>query len=244
MSRRPSVDVHAAAKPSAATGLNRRKLGWSLVLGFVFLFATPAAQATNGDPVILGAGLPTSNQASATTEINTTSGTGLVAMTTDPGSGNAGVYGYNSGGGNGNGVQGIVSEYGNGNGVYGLTPSSTASGVYGENNNGGYGVAGRTTKGGVAMLADTADGTGTALQTTGKLQFQNRSGIAVFPSGAKSKTVTQPGVTASSMVLATVQQTGGYFVTAAVPAASSFTVYINKAPPSPAKVKVAYLVLN
>jgi hypothetical protein len=51
-------------------------------------------------------------------------------------------------------------------------------------------------------------------------------------------------VTASSMVTATVQQTGGYFVQAAVPAAGSFTIYINKAPVSPATVKVAYLVLN
>ena len=46
------------------------------------------------------------------------------------------------------------------------------------------------------------------------------------------------------MVMATVQRTGGFYVKAAVPAAGSFTIYINKAPVSPATVKVAYLVLN
>jgi hypothetical protein len=116
--------------------------------------------------------------------------------------------------------------------------------VYGENINGGFGVAARTYNGGVALLADTADGTGTALRTTGKLQFQNRSGIATVGSGSKSVTVTLAGVTVSSMVTATVQQTEGYFVQAAVPAAGKFTIYLNKAPVSPATVKVAYLVLN
>ena len=46
------------------------------------------------------------------------------------------------------------------------------------------------------------------------------------------------------MVMATVQRTGGFFVQAAVPAAGSFTIYLNKAPVSPATVKVAYMVLN
>ncbi len=46
------------------------------------------------------------------------------------------------------------------------------------------------------------------------------------------------------MVMAMVQQTGGFYVKAAVPAAGSFEIYINKAPVSPATVKVAYLVLT
>ncbi len=141
----------------------------------------------------------------------------------------------------GNGVYGYSAEL---NGVYGHTASPTASGVYGENNQGGYGVAGRTTNGGVAVLADDADGTGVALRTTGKLEFQNRSGIVRVASGQKSITVTLAGVTATSMVMATVQQTGGFYVKAAVPAAGSFKIFINKAPVSPATVKVAYIVLN
>ena len=63
-------------------------------------------------------------------------------------------------------------------------------------------------------------------------------------SGHKTVKVTLAGVTATSMVTATVQQTGGFFVRAAVPATGSFTLYINKAPASPATVIVAYLVLN
>lgn len=56
--------------------------------------------------------------------------------------------------------------------------------------------------------------------------------------------MTLAGVTATSMVMATVQQTGGFYVKAAVPAAGSFKIYINKAPLTPETVKVAYLVLN
>ncbi|MDQ3165820.1 MAG: hypothetical protein M3Q17_06650, partial [Actinomycetota bacterium] len=85
---------------------------------------------------------------------------------------------------------------------------------------------------------------GVALRTTGKLEFQNRSGIVRVASGQKSITVTLAGVTATSMVMATVQQTGGFYVKAAVPAAGSFKIFINKAPVSPETVKVAYLVLN
>jgi hypothetical protein len=46
------------------------------------------------------------------------------------------------------------------------------------------------------------------------------------------------------MILATVQQSGAFYVKNAVPAARSFTIYINKAPAPPATVKVAYFVLN
>ncbi len=46
------------------------------------------------------------------------------------------------------------------------------------------------------------------------------------------------------MVMATVQRTVGFYVKAAVPAAGSFKIYVNKAPLPPATVKVAYLVLN
>jgi len=234
MSRRASVGVHAAAKSSAATVSNRRYLGWLLVLGLVFFFATPAAQANDGDPLIAGY----NNSESTVTLLQTNSSEGLIVFSSVSDASSAALSGekYNAG----NGVRGFS---GLGNGVFGDSASSTASGVYGFNDNGGYGVAGRVSNGGVAVLADTPDGTGTALLTTGKLEFQKRSGIAVIPSGAKSKTVTQPGVTASSMVLATVQNSGGYFASA-VPAAGSIKIYLNKAPVSPATVKVAWLVLN
>jgi len=55
--------------------------------------------------------------------------------------------------------------------------------------------------------------------------------------------VTLAGVTTTSMVMARVQRAGGFFASA-IPAAGSFTIYLGKAPTSPATVKVAYLVMN
>jgi hypothetical protein len=46
------------------------------------------------------------------------------------------------------------------------------------------------------------------------------------------------------MILATVQQAGGFYVKYAVPATESLTIFINKAPISPATVKVAFFVLE
>jgi hypothetical protein len=47
------------------------------------------------------------------------------------------------------------------------------------------------------------------------------------------------GVTTSSMVLATVHQSGGFYVKYVVPASGSFTIFINKAPDTGKVVKVA-----
>jgi hypothetical protein len=233
--KNPSTIRRALLAISTPNGFVRRNLAGIIVLGILVALTGPAAEAANGDPVLLG----NINIASSTTAVHTSSGYGLDGLTSDPSRGYASVLGQNTGGGNG--VEGSSRNF---NGVYGYTQSSTASGVYGENNFGGFGVAGRTFNSGVAVLADDADGTGVALRTTGKLQFQNRSGIVRVASGQKSITVTLAGVTASSMVTATVQRTGGFFVQAAVPAAGSFKIYINKAPVSPTTVKVAYLVLN
>jgi hypothetical protein len=71
--------------------------------------------------------------------------------------------------------------------------SVTASGVYGENSQGGFGVAGRASLKGVGVLADNPDTTGVARRTTGNLQFQNRSGIATVASGKKNVLVTLAG---------------------------------------------------
>ena len=232
--KNPRTIRRALLAVSTPNGLLRRNLAGIIGLGVVVAFTGTAAEADNGNPVILG----TRNDATDSTTIYAANGDGLYAETNDV-SGYAGVGGTNLGGGDG--VLGY-SRYGNG--MRGVSYSPTASGVYGENNEGGYGVAGRSTKGGVAVLADTADGTGTALRTTGKLEFQKRSGTVRVASGHTSITVTLAGVTTTSMVTATVQQTGGFFVQAAVPHAGSFTIYINKAPVSPATVKVAYLVLN
>jgi len=144
------------------------------------------------------------------------------------------------------GQGGAVGVRGSGAGSGGIGVSGTALGtgsigVSGESDTaGGYGVTGRAADG-TGVLADSANGT--ALQVSGKAVF-SRSGTATVLSGAKSIMVTMSGVTGASMILATVQQAGAFYVKNAVPAAGSFTIYLNKAPASPATVKVAYFVLN
>jgi hypothetical protein len=66
----------------------------------------------------------------------------------------------------------------------------------------------------------------------------------VVASGQKKVTVTLAGVTATDFVLATVQGTGSFYVKSASAAAGKFTIYINKAPISPATVIVAYFVIS
>jgi hypothetical protein len=229
----------------------------------------PVSRASTDDPVIAGR----TSYAGARTQIVSTSGDGLDASTSEQDALYAGVSGYNAGSGDGvvgasasgygvealtqtgsAGVFGVSSGRGSGveglgsgaNGVYGHSNSPTASGVYGENLSGaGYGVAGRVAGGrGVAVLADDESGSGVALRTTGRLQLLNRSGLATVAAGHAVTRVPVVGVTAKSMVIATVQQAGGFAVQAAVPAAGSFTIHLNKAAPGSSTVKVAYLVLD
>lgn len=234
MSGPASLRAHAANRALRLQGFLRRNVGVLVVLGVAVTFAAPAAQASFGDPVL--AGLRTTS--SQTTELTTTNGEGLWGESTDPNPGTSGLLGTNVHGGMG--VEG-QSQYNNG--VYGSSGSQGASGVYGTNDSGGYGVAGQTTHGGIAVFAQTPDGTGIALDTTGTIRFQNRSGNVRVPSGQTSLKVFLGGVTSSSMVLATVQRAGGFFASA-IPAAGSFTIYLNKAAAGGASVKVAYLVLN
>ena len=248
----------------------RRHLLSVILLGVAALaLGVPVSRASSGDPVIAGQ----TAHVGTRTQIVASSGDGLDASTSDPDALYAGVSGYNAGRGtgvegasaSGYGVEGLTqspaagvfgfnSGRGNGveglgsgaNGVYGHSNSPTASGVYGENLTGaGYGVSGRVAGGhGVAVLADDGDGSGVALRTTGRLEFLNRSGIVTVAAGHTSTRVPVHGVTARSMVMATVQQTGGFAVQAAVSAAGSFTIYLNKAPSGSTTVKVAYLVLR
>jgi hypothetical protein len=159
--------------------------GWAIaVVAVVLAVAGPSAQANTGDPVLAGRLV----SADDTTAVSTTGGSGLAAVTYDSNPSQAGLFGDDSGGG-----PGVYGESAASNGVAGFSNSGTASGVYGENNFGGFAVAGRATNNGVAVLADSGDGTGVALRTTGRLEFQNRSGIATVASGHKSKTVTRAG---------------------------------------------------
>lgn len=258
------------AAGTRSEGFVRRHLVSMILVGVAALaLGVPVSQANAGDPVIAGH----VNDAGTRTQVVSHSGDGLDASTSEPDALYAGLSGYNTGGGagvegasvSGYGVEGLTQSsaagvFGynaaRGNGVEGLSSgadgvsgqsnSPTGSGVSGENLTGaGFGVAGRVAGGhGVAVLAEAADGTGVALQTTGTIRFLRRSGIAMVAAGHASTRVPMPGVTARSMVVATVQQTGGFAVQAAVPAAGSFTVHLNKPASRSTAVKVAYLVLN
>jgi hypothetical protein len=77
------------------------------------------------------------------------------------GSNNVGVFGISN---IGTGVSGASTGL---NGVQGVSKASLASGVYGENDGGGYGVAGRTTTNGIALFGDGGSNGGTALVVSG-----------------------------------------------------------------------------
>jgi hypothetical protein len=169
-------------------------------------------------------------------------------------SGGAGVFGTNS---DGAGVVGMGLP----NGVFGLTSNAGGSGVYGENDGTGYGVAGRTTSSGagtgvfgdapnstsaVAVEADSAHGT--ALRAKGKVVF-NRSGIATVAGTAttplSSVVVTVPGstLTAASMVLATIQgNLTGVSVQGVVKGTTSFTIHLTK--PVTSNLKVGWFIIG
>src|SRR5439155_15022498 len=122
-----------------------------------------------------------------------------------------------TGGGTGNGVEGHAS---------------TGWGVFGVSSNG------------VGVVAENT-GAGPALQVAGPSVF-SRSGIATFPLGAKSLTVTGIPLTTASLVLAIMQRViGGILVQAVVPdpANSQFTIYLTKAT-SQASVIVGWFVVN
>jgi hypothetical protein len=167
-----------------------------------------------------------------------------------------GVYGlHNTATGTAPGVSGETSSTdANAIGVLGQVLPTTAAGgsvaVRGINNGTGHGIGvwgSGATKGvygssssGTALFGESSSGT--ALQVNGKAKF-SRSGIVTIPAGTASTSVPLAGVTTSSMVIATAQQSASAHVKAAVPAAGSFTIYLTGNAPG-GGLKVAYFVLN
>ena len=131
-----------------------------------------------------------------------------------------------------------VDGEGNGVGVRGIG----LDGVLGQTST-GNGVRGIVTAaGGVAVFADNPFGT--ALKATGRTVF-SQSGILTVSAGSSRVTKTGVMLTTSSLVLATLQQNvPGVYVQSAVPnvSGSSFTVHLNKT--APARIKVAWFVIN
>jgi hypothetical protein len=119
----------------------------------------------------------------------------------------------------------------------GIGPSR---GVVG-NGGSGIGVQGLTA-GGIGVDARATTTTGTALRTTGKVQF-NRSGRTSITAGHASRTVSMAGVTTSSYIIATPQTNrAGIYIQSVVPAAGKFTIYLNKAVTGTSYI--GYLVIN
>jgi hypothetical protein len=151
-------------------------------------------------------------------------------------------------------------------GVHGVSDSQKGTGVWGEALSGGYGVAGSTTSTSTAGVAGTNNGTGygvraisagtglyangavAAIEVVGPALFSS-SGIAVVPGSVaapKSKVIVR-GVTltASSLVLACVQQAAGEAVVAqAIPKAAAGTITIALTAPVTVHVKVGWFVVN
>ena len=125
-------------------------------------------------------------------------------------------------------------------GVMGYTnvASTASTGVRGEATQ-GAGVRGVATTG-VGVAASSTSGV--ALAVSGKVTM-NRSGRKAIGAGKSSLKVTMAGITTSSYVVATLQTNrSGTWVQSAVPAAGSFTIYLNKA--VTATTYVAFVVIN
>jgi len=81
---------------------------------------------------------------------------------------------------------------------------------------------------GVAIVAQAADSSFVALHVKGRAKF-DRSGVLTVGSNTASVTKSLAGVTSSSLVLAVLaEDLAGIWVRAAVPAAGSFTIHLNK----------------
>jgi hypothetical protein len=234
----------------------------------MFVFGgTPGAVATQGQAVIAGQ----LNTSTDTTELWNQTGTdqcgsggfpGLVLCGSDglqARSSNVPQFAVIASDGDGVWAAGSINGLdgkGGTNGVYGQANNSTGSGVYGQNDGSGYGVAGRANNG-TGVFADSTNGTallaqssnGVALSVEG-LSFFSRAGIVAISYPNKSATVSVPGaIQPSSLVLATVQNNTGVYVKFAVPkeAAGTVVINLNKAPGSstnPKTANVAWFVLN
>src|SRR3982750_1968986 len=90
-----------------------------------------------------------------------------------------GVYGFSY---NDDGVVGFADTTGGRNGVMGVSANPGASGVYGENNGHGYGVAGRS--GGIAVYGDSTQSYGIGVQGSNSQQ----GGVGVYGSAGSSGT--------------------------------------------------------
>ncbi len=209
----------------------------------------PVAQAANcgatqPGPLLLGC----NNNTATDTTVLKTSTIGIPALqvsnTAQVGTGvqgKGGVIGVQGTGGQ-TGVSGTGSNVGVAGDASNVGVSGIGSnvGVAGIGNS--FGVTGFSSDG-TGVLATTTN-RGVALAVDGKANF-SRSGLLTVPAGQNYATVSGVSLTSASLVLATVQSTGGNaYVKQAVPnvAGSSFTVYLDKSHNVP--VPVAWFIVN
>jgi len=174
--------------------------------------------------------------------------------------------GYGVAGSSTNGY-GVAGSSVNGTGVQGTTSANGESGVAGIDNSGldeasgvsgtstiGYGVSGFCPNG-VAVYAEStngygvyATGGGTALLVQGTSVFQGKteftnSGVATVKKNGTAVTVKLKEVSATSIVLATLQELqAGLAVAAAVPVAGSFTITLTAK--ATADINVGWFVIG
>lgn len=172
-------------------------------------------------------------------------GTGIATNT-----GEVGIYGFSDVSDNSTGVWGDTANgygvFGTGfTGVYGIGQIGVVGDV-GATGTGVYGFAGTgllpTPPAGVAVQATAGTPAQVALNVTGKAKF-SRSGRIAIARGRSARKITMAGVTSSSYIIATLQtRRAGVYVHAVVPAAGSFTIYLNKVVTG--ATVVGFLVIN
>jgi hypothetical protein len=265
-----------ASSPPESKSASRRALLVGALGGIGALAASAIGRAspvraTNNDPITVGNAFTGTSTTSISNSSNnntvfygysTTGGTGVEGSS----SSGLGVFGSSS---SNAGVRGLSGSL---NGVFGESFAAGASGVYGENNFHGYGVAGRSNSGplvsgagqaatlgdntadgigvwarsahGIGLFADAVNADAVALKAQGVAQF-TRSGRLTILAGQASVTKSSIRIDAGSLVLAVLQQDrSGIFVRSAVPNATgdSFTIHLNKAVAS--DTKVGWFIVN
>jgi hypothetical protein len=145
----------------------------------VFMVLGGTTYAATGGKFILGE----SNTASTATQLS--SGAGSALKLTNTAGGN-GVLA--SGGTTANNTAAVNGSSSAGNGVQGISGKHTASGVYGQNNSTGFGVAGRSTNG-TGVMGDSSGGW--AIRAFGNAK-QTRAGNGFVKAMAYVDPINQP----------------------------------------------------
>jgi hypothetical protein len=218
--------------------INRRGVLWRAGLaaagGMAALSALDdeSAQAATGTAFMLGA----TNDAANPTTLHSTPGitVGFSTLMSLDGSTNVTQSTLDVGGPSGG--KAINAHVGSGVAVAG-SGTGGATGILGSSGS-GIGVSGTS---GSGQGVSASSGSGTALFVSGKVHF-SRSGAGSVAKGSNTKAINIPGMTASSLVLATLQiAVSGLYIAGVVPDAGKFTLHLNKA--APKGMKFAWFVL-